>query len=380
MAKSQGWKLKKSDEILKKLKTLREKDTDYCNGRVFCSMSTRPLPIGVRAYDLFLDTNLLDQYLFSNTKKLEDKLIKRLGSMLNNSSPYGYITSGGTESNIVALWIAKRLKPGADELLLPESAHYSFRRAADLMGLKTVNIPLDENFRTNADLIYPSDKTLAVVATAGTTDLGVIDPIDEIGEICTKKGLYLHVDAAFGGFVIPYLKRLGYPVSKFDFEVEGVTSISVDPHKMGMAPIPTGALITRKNLLSKIKTTPEYLVNPTNTLLGTRSGAPVAATWATMDYLGDDGYLKIVKKCMNVTKMLYEGLCTLGSVKPIIKPQMNILAFRTKKSTRTIFRVLDQKGWKVGFNKKLNCIRLVVMPHIGEEDAKKFISDLRKIV
>lgn len=373
-------RLKKSKKILEELEAIRRRDAGFEDGRILCSMSTKPADIGVKAYEIFSDTNLLDSYLFPNTSKLEARLIKRLGIMLNAAKPAGYITSGGTESNIVALWIAKKSRPDANELVLPESAHYSFEKAADLMGLKVVRLALDGQYKADVSKLKLSDKTLAVVASCGTTDLGVVDPISDIGVVCEKNNVPFHVDAAFGGLVLPYLENLGYTVPLFDFRCDGVFSVSIDPHKMGLAPIPAGALLLRDDLLKMIESTPEYLMNPATTLLGSRSGGSVAATWAILEYVGEKGFENIVKECMDHTFLLYDELKEIPLIKPLIKPQMNILAFRAKDNTQKIYETLVRLGWKLSFNKQLDCIRIIIMPHIKKEDIEAFVSDLKKAV
>ena len=138
-----------------------------------------------------------------------------------------------------------KIRGGTPEVIIPTSAHASFDKAADLLGIRLVRVNLDQEYRVKPSEVKKAitDKTIAIVGIAGTTSLGTIDPIEELSEIALEKNLYLHIDAAFGGMVIPFLERLGYKLPKFDFRNQGVCSITIDPHKMGLAPIPAGGIL-----------------------------------------------------------------------------------------------------------------------------------------
>ena len=241
------------DEILKELDLIKEKDLKYSGGRILGSMCTEAHPFGKEVYIKFLDSNLGDPGLFKGTKSIEDKTIKIIGKLLNLDNAYGNIVTGGTEANIMAIRAArnharkyKNIENG--EIILPRSAHFSFKKAADMMNLKIVEAELDENYKINVESVKNkiSPNTVAIVAIAGTTELGLIDPIEEISKIAHDNNIYFHVDAAFGGFSIPFLRNCGYDFPEFDFKLPGVSSITVDPHKMGLAPIPAGGIIFRK--------------------------------------------------------------------------------------------------------------------------------------
>ena len=124
--------------------------------------------------------------------------------------------------------------------------------------------------------------TAAVVGVAGSTELGTVDPIPELSEICSDENIFLHVDAAFGGFVIPFLKQLHYDVPDFDFLLKGINTVSIDAHKMGYSAMPLGTLIIRdEKWLDEISVKSPCISSKKQTgILGTRSGGPVAAAYA----------------------------------------------------------------------------------------------------
>jgi len=371
---------KKEDEILKELDLLQQRDFSFSNGHILGSMCTQPHPIAREAYMRFLETNLGDPELCPGTKEIESRFLRFIADLLHAPKSFGgQIVSGGTEGNITAIWIAKQLS-GNREVVLPESAHFSFQKIGSLMSMKLKTVPLTNEFVIDVQALKKriGKNTAAVVGIAGSTELGTIDPIPEISDICADEHLFFHVDAAFGGFVIPFLRELHYDVPAFDFQLQGVSSVSIDSHKMGYAAIPLGALLVRKKQwLDSISVASPYISSDRQSgILGTRSGAPVAAAFAVARYLGYEGYREMVKSCMNVTKYTVEHITGLG-LTLVTKPTMNVLGVRLKKPGR-IVKKLSEQGWRVNKVESLSCIRLVLMPQITKQIIDEFIPVLKK--
>ena len=377
----------KSD-ILKELEDFHNLDSDYADGRILGSMCTEAHPFAKEVYCKFLDTNLGDPGLFKGTKQIEDKVIKSIGELLSIDNPYGHIVTGGTEANLMAIRAARnhaRKYKGIvnGEIIIPESAHFSFKKAADMLNLKIVEAKLDENYKIDIDSIKDliSDKTVAIVAIAGTTELGLIDPIEEISKIALENNIYFHVDAAFGGFSIPFLKELGYDLPTFDFSLEGVCSITVDPHKMGLAPIPAGGILFRKEEYLEVMAvdSPYLTVKTQSTIVGTRLGASSAATYAIMKYFGKEGYKKLAKNLIDNTVFFKEGLEDLG-YDVVCEPELNIVAFNHPKvDANELAEKLENNGWKVSVAKCPKSIRVVLMNHIKLNHLKELLEDLKEI-
>jgi tyrosine decarboxylase/aspartate 1-decarboxylase len=221
-------------------------------------------------------------------------------------------------------------------------------------------------------------ETAAVIGIAGSTELGTIDPIPELSDICSDEHIFLHVDAAFGGFVVPFLKELHYMVPDFDFQLKGVSTISIDSHKMGYSAIPLGTLMIRqKNWLESISVESPYINSEKQAgILGTRSGAPVAAAYAVAQYLGYEGYKQVVKSCMDMTRYTEKRTTELG-LSLVTKPTMNVLGIQLKKPGQ-IVKKLSEHGWRVNKIERLSCIRLVLMPQITKQIIDEFIPVLKK--
>jgi tyrosine decarboxylase/aspartate 1-decarboxylase len=209
------------------------------------------------------------------------------------------------------------------------------------------------------------------VGIAGSTEFGQIDPVGKLAEIALVNNLFLHVDAAFGGFVIPFLDKK----YDFDFSVKGVASITADPHKMGLSTIPAGGLLFKEEAcLQPLEIDTPYLtIRAQHSLTGTRSGAAVAAAYAVMMHLGREGYRKIVKRCIKMTHRLIAGTREFG-IEPLIEPVMNIVALDVP-DLEEIRKKLRSKGWVTSLTRTPRAMRLIIMPHLSEENLELFISD-----
>ncbi len=371
---------KKRDEILKELNDFKKRDYRFSNGRILGSMCTQPHPIAREAYITFLETNLGDPELFPWTKQIESNLIQFIKELLHApKTATGQIVSGGTEGNITAMWIAKKLT-GKKEIILSKSAHFSFQKMASLMDMKLVTVPLTKNY--TLDFTKVQDKitknTAAVLGIAGSTELGTIDPISELSDICYDENVFFHVDAAFGGYILSFLKELHYDVPDFGFQLKGVSTISIDSHKMGYSAIPLGTLVIRESKwLDQISVDSPYIsVRKHAGILGTRSGGPVAAAYAVARYLGMEGYKKVVENCMNTTRYTEEKLAEIG-LNLVIKPPMNVLGVKLSKP-KDVAKKLSEYGWRVNTMDHLSCIRIVIMPQITKKIIDDFIPILEK--
>jgi tyrosine decarboxylase/aspartate 1-decarboxylase len=343
-------------------------------------MCTKPHPAAEKAYRLFLNSNLGDAGLFPGSVQVEREVVSDLAGLLHGENCVGNVVSGGTEANLMALLAARNMAHvNAAEVVLPESAHFSFAKICSPLNLKPVYAGLDGSFRVDPRLVEKcvSDKTVAIVGTAGTSELGVVDPIEELSSIALKHKVWLHVDAAFGGLVIPFLPE---PKPMFDFALEAVESITVDPHKMGLAAIPAGGIIFRhREAMDLLKTETPYLTDQYQyTFVGTRSGAAAASAWAVFRSLGMEGYKKIVGKCMKTTRLFADGLKDAG-FKLVVEPTLNIVAFRSDGGTKRLAERLRRQGWFVSYVPRYDCIRIVVMPHVKKKNALSFLKDLTQI-
>lgn len=364
--------------VLSELRKIREQDLKYKNGHILCSMCTEPHPAAKIAHQMFLTSNLGDAGLFPGSLRLEKEVIGKLEALLHGEGSMGFIVSGGTEANLLALLAARnRANVSNPEVVLPQSAHFSFNKICGLLRIKPVQASLGRSFMVDPASVKQriNKNTVAVVGTVGTAELGAVDPIDRLSDIALEHGVYLHVDAALGGLILPFLNN----APTFDFRLKGVKSITVDPHKMGLATVPAGGILFRDNTcLEHIKTETPYLTEDAQyTFVGTRSSASVAATWAVFESLGREGFTKTVNRCLKLTKTLSGGLKSLG-LKLVTEPALNIVAFRSSNS-KLLVKALRQRGWFVSYVPRLDCVRIIVMPHLRKRHITAFLKVLNEI-
>jgi len=365
-------------EVMRILEETRARDFRY--DRFFSTMCTQPHPIAVRAHDMFLETNLGDPGLFPGVADLEQRVVQMLGEMLGCTGASGYISTGGTESNIQAIRAARNESAKKDgNIVVPASAHFSFDKIGDLLCLEVRKAELDERLKVDVTSVESlvDERTVALVGIAGTTEFGQVDPIVDLARLAQEHAIHLHVDAAFGGFVLPFLEGDW----RWDFRVPGVSSITIDPHKMGMSTIPAGGLLFRGGeCLSALETETYYLTKARQaSLTGTRSGAVAAATFAVMMHLGREGFRQMVAYCMDLTHHLVSGARSIG-IEPVIEPIMNVVALNVDQPAR-VREDLMRKNWHVSMTREPHrALRLILMSHMTHENIDLFLEDLEDVV
>ncbi len=365
------------DEVIRILAETRGRDYSY--DRFLSTMCTLPHPIAVRAHDMFLETNLGDPGLFPGVAELEERVVAMLGEMLGCPDASGYVSTGGTESNIQAIRAARNEAGIRDgNIVVPASAHFSFDKIGDLLCLEVRKAKLDESLKVDLSSVESllDERTVALVGIAGTTEFGQVDPIEQLAKMAVERGIHLHVDAAFGGFVLPFLEKK----YAWDFSVPGVSSITIDPHKMGMSTIPAGGLLFRgQECLSALETETHYLTKARQaSLTGTRSGAAAAATYAVMMHLGREGFKEIVDYCMDLTHHLVAGAREIG-IPPWIEPIMNVVTLRVS-SPAKVREELMKRDWHVSITREPNrALRLILMKHMTRENLDLFLEDLNEV-
>lgn len=365
------------------LKKRLKKDLSFRSGKIIGSMCSVPPVYAGRLFRKYIGKNLGDPGLCPGTAEIEQEAIQMLGSLLGNPQAAGVFTTGGTEANFLALMTAKKqCEASRREIILSDCAHFSFFKAAEMMDLQPVLIPHNEDYSINIEAVAEkiSDRTMALIGIAGTTGTGSIDDIPALAALARKHNLYFHVDAAFGGFVLPFLEKAGYPAKPFDFSVEGVCSVTIDPHKMGRGVTPGGCILYRdRELADSAAFDVSYLAGGKTrhyTLVGTRSGAAVLANWAQMVRLGETGYVRTVRKCMYLTLFLARELERIDGIRCVKHPEINVAAFfPTRLSPERLNEKLRAAGWAVSHFG--DYFRIVVMPHVTARTIRRFLKDLK---
>ncbi len=328
-------------DILEDLDVLKRRDIDWKSGRAFSLAyfaGQDVLDLATDAYVKFLSTNALNPAAFPSLARMQRDVVGWMIDLLNGGpEAAGFMTTGGTESILMAVKAARTRgrKRGIahPEMVLPASAHAAFEKGAEYFGVKSVRIPVRADYRADVDAMSAAvnANTVLLVASAPQYPQGVIDPIAAVAAIASHHDINCHVDACMGGITLPMLERLGYPIAAFDFRVPGVTSISVDLHKYGYTAKGASVILHRNKELRKHQTfvTENWLGGAygSSGVMGTKGGGSIAAAWAVMQYLGEEGYLRLTKQARDATEALRDGLGGVPGVRLRAEPDATLLSF-----------------------------------------------------
>ena len=296
-------------------------DIDWRSGKTFGAVyyPGEKYSIAIsNAYIKYMHENAFDPQLFSSILTMENELVQQTASLFSsNQKLFGNLTSGGTESIFLSLlsarnWSNKQKTIKNPEVILSSSAHPAFLKAMNFLKIKPVIVPTNKDFNLNLNGFKEAinQNTILLVASAPAYPTGMIDPISELSILALENKLLLHVDACIGGFLLSYLKKCNYNIPPFDFNLDGVSSLSVDLHKYAYAPKGSSVLLYRNDELRK----QQFSVYPnweggiygSTSFLGTKPGGIVAASWFALNHIGENGYIELTQKTMSATKVIYD--------------------------------------------------------------------------
>ncbi|MBV6395518.1 MAG: putative sphingosine-1-phosphate lyase [Anaerolineales bacterium] len=353
------------EEILSALRSFKTRDMDWKGGRVWgytYNPGAESAEVTGEAYMAYLTENGLDPTVFPSLLKLETDVARAVIALLRgDASAVGHLTSGGTESIMLAVKTARDMARvtkahiTAPEIVLPKTAHAAFHKAAHYLCLKPVIVEIDPaTFKVRAEDMERAitENTILLVASAPNYSQGVVDPIAEIGAVAQKHDLLFHVDACVGGVHLSFMRKLGHAVPDFDFTVPGVTSISCDLHKYGYAAKGCSVIMYRNKDIRRFQifacsdTTGYTLINPT--LLSSKSGGPMAGAWAILNFLGEEGYMQIVNEVQDAAKKLIEGVNAIPGLRVLGDPAMCMFSFASE--SINVYQLADEmakRGWYI---------------------------------
>ena len=382
----------KTHEIVDKLNMLKSKndvDLNLVSGTIY--NNKEELELIQEVYPLFYKSNPLHPDIFPELAVLEKNIIQITKKLFNgDENTSGCVTSGGTESILMACYAYKNLglKNGITnpEIILPVTAHAAFDKAADYFGIKLKKVPIDfERYEIDMEYIIDNinNRTIALVCSAPSFAHGIVDPVELFSELAIKYNIPLHVDACLGGFLLPFIDNIEF---EYDFKLPGVTSISADTHKYGYCPKGTSLILYRNENYFKeqifVETDWNGGIYATPTIMGSKSGNNIVLTWATLNYYGFNGYKERANSILNTTRNIKYNLLQLEDIFIIGDPQINVIGMGSKKLN--IYDI-NQEMIKIGWN--LNELQLpasihlcVTLNHCSEECVTKFITDLKDCI
>ena len=385
-----------AENVLATMRAARARDVRWREGKawslVFYS-GDDVLALLQEAYTMFFSENGLNPMAFPSLKKFEAEVVAMTASLLGgDEGTAGNMTSGGTESLLMAVktareW-ARSTRPAITqpEMILPATAHPAFDKAAHYFGVKAIHVPVAADFRADIDAMRAAitPNTIMIVGSAPSYPQGVLDPIPELAHLAREHDILFHVDACVGGMMLPFVRQLGYPVPDFDLGVPGVTSISADLHKYGYAAKGESVILYKTRGLRRrqffVSTDWPGGIYASPTMMGTRPGGAIAAAWAVMNYLGEEGYLSIADTVMKTATKLRQGIEAIAGIKVLGQPVMSVMALGS--DGLNIYEIGDEmtaRGWYLDRQQYPASLHLTVN-YAHAASADQFLADLGEAV
>ncbi|XP_034081600.1 sphingosine-1-phosphate lyase 1 isoform X2 [Gymnodraco acuticeps] len=348
----------------------------------------------VKVYGDFAWSNPLHPDIFPGVRKMEAEVV-RMSCTLFHGGPNscGAVTSGGTESILMACKAYRDMayERGIKypEIVAPLSVHAAFDKAAHYFRMKLVHVPLDKKTMkvdVKAMRRAINKNTAMLVCSAPQFPHGIIDPIEEVAKLALRYSLPLHVDACLGGFLIVFMAKAGYPLAPYDFRVKGVTSISADTHKYGYAPKGSSVILYSDKKYRHY----QYFVAPdwqggiyaSPSVAGSRPGGIIAACWATMMHIGENGYIDATKKIISTARKIKTETSKIKGVFVFGDPEVSVVAIGSDEFD--IFRLsnaLTTKGWNLNTLQYPSSIHICcTVLHTQKGVADQFVHDVKEQV
>jgi len=367
------------EKVFELLDELSEREPELGDHRSLGPMMSAPLPVSLKAHMVFLRRNLNDLHWFRVSADLLHETVTMLGDLLGNPEARGISTYGGSESNLTALYALR--EAGYENVVVPRSAHTSVFKACRVLRMRIFVADVDEELRVVPEsvraVVREAEGNSVILLTAGNTETGVIDDVRAVHDLVPDAPIF--VDAAFGGLIAPFITGLR-KLPDFDFRIDGVVALSLDGHKAGLTPIPSGMLLFgREDLYDNVVFESEYMGSEKQlSLLWTRTAASVASLWASIKYLGREGFEKTYSECIRIADYAYERLLSEG-FNPT-RPELPLMCIRHDElpGIELLWR-LRKMGWYVYSCPSLGGIKITIMPHITKEVIDAFIDDLVRV-
>ncbi len=381
-------------EVEELMREYRSQDGDWRSGKTWSLVffaGEEPYEVARRAYMEFFSENALNPATFPSLRRFEAEVVSMGAHLLGDPHAVGNMTSGGTESLLLAVKTARDWAEATrgitdPEMVLPVTAHPALLKAAHYFKVRPVLTPVGSDFRADVQAIEDAvgPDTVLVVGSAPQYPQGVIDPIEDIAAVASRHGIPMHVDSCLGGYFLPWMRDLGYEVPRFDLSVEGVWSLSADLHKYGYAAKGASTIFYKDAAYRRFQffayaDWPGGLYG-SPTVAGTRPGGAIAAAWAVMRFLGREGYRRLVSSVMETTAKLMEAVRSVEELEILGDPDMSVFAFASRDPEFDVVALgarMHDRGWRLDRQQLPDSLHMMVTPaHTGV--VGRFASDLEE--
>ncbi len=368
-------------EIYKKILKISENDPLHDKGEILGSMTTSMSPQIMKIVHHFIEKNLGDTFLFHSLKEINNLLLKKTRKALSLPLSKGLLTSGGTESNILALY-AWREALGIKNVIHFEDAHHSIKKACRLLGLECINVSTNK-MDEELEIMVNNKKDSVIVATMGVTDNGRIDNINRIIEVIGEKEIPIHVDAAFGGFTFPFTHPETYQFYISLLEKHRLFTFSVDYHKFLGSPAPASMLFFPNMIEKYLYFDAPYLPEKIQPgILGTRPGYSSAAALYLLEYYGEKGLKERALKAYSLTKYTFRVVKESKLADKLVEPLVPILClgYHSEEFAYEVWKSLWEKRFFTYPCRQGRGVRIVFMPHLEKNHIDSFIDTLARVL
>jgi glutamate/tyrosine decarboxylase-like PLP-dependent enzyme len=300
-----------------------------------------PYPVARLAYALAMWINPNNHALDGGraSSAMEKDAVADIADMFGWTEHLGHLCGGGTMANMEALWVAGRLTPGK-KIVASSQAHYTHRRISEVLQLDFESVPVDDHARMDLNALETmlrQEDIGTVVATAGTTGFGSVDPVHDILKLQQRYGFRLHVDAAYGGY-FTLAKNLAPDTRAALNALNGVDSIVVDPHKHGLQPYGCGCVLFRDPGVGALykHDSPYTYFSSDDLHLGeislecSRAGASAVGLWATLKLLplvNSGEFAGDLARCREAARSLFQRMEGDNRFLTLFPPELDIVVW-----------------------------------------------------
>ena len=307
------------------------------------------------------------------THEIEREVVNFFAKLFraNPKDYWGYVTNGGSESNLYGLYIAREMYPKA-MVYYSESTHYSVKKNIHLLNIPSIVIRSQENGEIDYNdleetLRFNRHKPAIILTTYGTTMKEAKDDVSKVKNILKRLAIqdhYIHCDGALAGSFGPFVE----PYIPFDF-IDGADSIAISGHKFIGSPIPAGVIITRRSLHDRVSKGISYIGSLDTTITGSRNGHSPLFLWYAIQQMGIEGLRARYKRSLEVAEYCKQELRQIGITAWSNPGAITVVLPKMPESIKNKWQLATEG----------DITHIICMPNVSKHQIDEFIKDVTSI-